>query len=229
MTAIKICGLSTVEHALAAARAGADLIGLVFAPSRRRVSPDQAAAMTTALRTDPSGARVRLVGLFVNEPADQINAVSDSCGLDYIQLSGDETPAQAAGIARPLIKALRLNGQPGEAAWLQALQTGTPAVQFAPCPLIVDAHVAGAYGGTGTLANWERAAALARQVPVLLAGGLTPENVAAALATVQPWGVDVSSGVERDGTKDTARIAAFIYAVRTVARSQPGPVHPPQL
>jgi phosphoribosylanthranilate isomerase len=218
MTTIKICGLSTLEHALAASAAGADMIGLVFARSRRQIAPEQAAALVAALRQHPAGARVAVVGLFVNTEAAQINAVIDQCDLDYVQLSGDELPQHAAGIRRPVIKSLRLNDSPIDAAWLalaagDAPPAGGP-LALAPCPLLVDAHQPGSYGGTGTLADWARAADLAHQRPLLLAGGLTPDNVAAAIAQVQPWGVDVSSGVETDGVKDIARIEDFIRAAR---------------
>lgn len=230
MTTIKICGLSTVEDALAAATAGANFIGLVFAPSRRRVTIEQARAMVSALRQQSVGSCVHVVGLFVNEAPDNINAIIERCELDYVQLSGDEMLEQAVGIHCPVIKALRFNGSPTEDGWLNllansfqrsdlpqpvaiTLQKGR--LDLAPCPLLVDAHVPGSYGGTGTLANWEHAAALAKCQPLILAGGLTPENVATAIAQVRPWGVDVSSGVEVDGRKHPALIEAFIRAVRS--------------
>jgi phosphoribosylanthranilate isomerase len=195
------------------------MIGLVFAPSKRRVTPEQAAALVAALRQHPAGARVAVVGLFVNTEVAQINHVIEQCGLDYVQLSGDELPQHAAGIRRPVMKSLRLNDSPTDTAWLALAAGKTPqaaSLELAPCPLLVDAHKPGSYGGTGTLADWTKAAELARQRPLLLAGGLAPDNVAAAIAQVQPWGVDVSSGVETDGVKDTARIEAFIQAARGV-------------
>lgn len=225
MTLIKICGLATVEHALAAAVAGADFIGLVFAPSRRQIRAAHAAEIVRGLRQHPAGARVRVVGLFVNEQPAHINQLVAQCGLDYVQLSGDELPQAMAGIQRPVFKSLRLNDSPAEAAWLhiaaQAAGSGVAAPQMAPWPFLVDAHQPGSYGGTGTLADWGRAAQLARQRPLLLAGGLNPANVAAAIAQVQPHGVDVSSGVEIEGKKDTARIEAFIQAARSAAQPAP--------
>jgi phosphoribosylanthranilate isomerase len=229
MTAVKICGLSTVEHALAAAVAGADMVGMVFVPVRRQVSPDQAAAIAAALRQHPVGRRVRVVGLFVNEQAAHINEIAAHCGLDYIQLSGDETPQQVLDIHAPVIKSLRLDDGPVEQEWLRLAQSGLSLeqptmvsvpggeIRLAPCPLIVDAHVAGAYGGTGTLADWQRAAVLAQQQPFLLAGGLRLDNVAEAIAQVRPYGVDVSSGVEVDGRKDTALIESFIHTARAAS------------
>jgi phosphoribosylanthranilate isomerase len=203
---IKICGLCTTEHALAAAAARADLVGLVFAPSRRQVSPELAATITAALRSQVSPCP-KIVGLFVNTPTATINAVADAVGLDMVQLSGDETLADAAGIARPVLKSIRMDGSAREAAWIGA-----------GLRLLVDAHVAGAYGGTGARADWAQAAELARQVPLLLAGGLDPSNVADAIAQVRPWGVDVSSGVEQDGVKSSAKIQAFISAARGAAQ-----------
>lgn len=218
MTIVKICGVRSVAHAHAAALAGADLIGLVFAPSRRQVSPAQAAAIVAGLREHAAGQRVQIVGLFVNaEPAD-INHVSAVCGLDAVQLSGDETVAVAAAIRLPLIKALRLDGSACEADWLAAMTVSPPAGCWLPRAVLplIDAHVAGVYGGTGQLADWERAALLAAEQPLMLAGGLTPENVGRAIGQVRPWAVDVSSGVEVAGQKDEARIAAFVAAVRQV-------------
>jgi phosphoribosylanthranilate isomerase len=117
------------------------------------------------------------------------------------------------------MKSLRLNESATDAAWLALAASNAPQaapLELAPCPLLVDAHKPGSYGGTGTLADWTKAAELARQRSLLLAGGLSPDNVAEAVAQVQPWGVDVSSGVETDGVKDTARIEAFIQAARGV-------------
>lgn len=205
---VKICGLRTLEHARAAALAGADLLGFVFAPSRRQVGVEQVAALVRALRADPATRAAQMVGLFVNCPAAEINATLAACDLDYAQLSGDERPADAQAVTRPLIKSVRLDGRPAEQDWI----TGAHGVL-----LLADAHVPGSYGGTGALADWSRTAALARTHRLLLAGGLKPENVADAIAHVQPYGVDVSSGVETDGVKDPAKIHAFVAAARRAA------------
>lgn len=218
MTTVKICGIRTIEHALAAATAGADWIGLVFAASRRQVTIEHAASIVAVLRQHPAAQQVRIVGLFVNERPAQINAVVTYCGLDYVQLSGDETPDQAIGIACPLIKSLRLDGSANEAIWLETLRrahAAADATAEVTVRALVDANVPGAYGGAGVLADWERAADLARELPLILAGGLTPANVAAAIARVRPWGVDVSSGVETRGNKDSAKIEAFVRAARS--------------
>jgi phosphoribosylanthranilate isomerase len=213
MTSIKICGLRTIQHALAAAEAGADMLGLVFARSRRQVSPNQAAEIAAAIRATAHAQRISIVGLFVNEAPGRMLDIMHQCSLDAIQLSGDETREvadQLPGVT--LFKSIRLDGAPSEAGWLD--DNRAPSTR-----LLVDAHVPGSYGGAGVLADWERAAALARRQPIVLAGGLTPENVGAAIRQVRPWGVDVSSGVETDGTKDVARIRAFVAAARATSNS----------
>lgn len=208
---VKICGVRTAEHALAAATAGADMLGFVFAPSRRQISPAEAALIARALRS-AAGPLPRLVGLFVNAEPAMVNAVAAELGLDYVQLSGDEPVAVVEQVVPPIIKSLRLDGSAWEAAWVErAASRDAPAGRVL---LLPDAHVPGSYGGTGIVADWGRAAALAARAPLILAGGLTPTNVAAAIAAVGPLGVDVSSGVETDGVKDLKKIEAFIGAAR---------------
>ncbi|GAB4427707.1 MAG: phosphoribosylanthranilate isomerase [Chloroflexi bacterium OHK40] len=202
---VKICGLRTVEHALAAA--SADMLGLVFAPSRRQVSVEQAATIAAALRARGAPAP-RLVGLFVNASPASIITVASAVGLDLVQLSGDEPPEDADALSLPVIKAVRMDGSARETAWIRRAASGE-------LTLLVDAHVPGAYGGTGVRADWQRAAELAATTPLILAGGLTPANVATAISAVRPLGVDVSSGVETDGHKDPAKIEAFLEAARS--------------
>ena len=170
------------------------MIGLMFASSRRQVSPDQAAAIRRALNDMPTDQRPLLVGIFVNADAEDILTVADYCGLDIIQLSGDEPPDMTEGLGeRNIIKAVRLKGERAEELWLQRplYDHHSPKIR-----LMVDAHVVGSYGGAGVMADWEQAAALAQSMPIILAGGLSPDNVQDAIHKVRPWGVDVSSGVE---------------------------------
>ena len=204
---IKVCGVRTVEHALVAAHAGATFIGMIFAPGRRRISPDLGANISAALRQ--AGLHAKTVGVFVNESAATINAVAAEAALDVVQLSGDETPALVTAVALPVFKAIRLAGTPEEQQWHSEAGAQPGRVR-----LLVDSHVAGSYGGAGVLADWQQARALAASTPTLLAGGLRPENVSAAVAAVAPWGVDVSSGVETDGIKDSMKIIAFVAAAR---------------
>lgn len=204
MTLVKICGLRTVEHALAAVEAGADFLGMIFAPARRQVGLAEATAIARAAH---AAGRARVVGVFVNEPPARVLEIAEACELDAVQLSGDEPAAIAETLARyELFKAVRLNQATEEHDWLAANRDNAR--------LLVDAHVPGAYGGMGVLADWERAGELGRAHRIILAGGLTPENVGAAIRQVRPWAVDVSSGVETDGAKDVAKIRAFVRAAR---------------
>jgi len=201
MVRVKICGITNVDDALHACACGADALGLVFyEKSPRCLTPEAARGIIDGLPPF-----VTSVGLFVNETPARIRQVVDFCGLDVIQLHGDEGPGDCEFAPRQVIKALRVK----DAASLAGHET------YAVSALLLDAWVAGAYGGTGERFNWELAAAVARQRPVVLAGGLTPENVAAAVRIVRPYGVDVSSGVEATpGRKDPAKVEAFIRNVK---------------
>ncbi len=209
MTIVKICGLSSPEHLLVAAAAGADYIGLVFAPSRRQVSIATAQRLVATLRE--AGYATQVVGLFVNESASTIATTVTQCGLDVIQLHGTEAYDIVSQLPpMPIWRALRLNGSADEAAWLTSTDD-----QITP---LVDAPItATQFGGTGATADWGAAATLARQRRIVLAGGLTPANVRTAIRQVAPWGVDVSSGVERAGYKDNGLIAAFIDLAKSAS------------
>jgi phosphoribosylanthranilate isomerase len=194
---VKICGITRPEDARAAAAAGADAIGLNFWPgSKRFVTHERAAQIVAVL--PPS---VRRFGVFVNPGAAEVGNAFDAGLIDTAQLHGDETPPFAAALARPYVKALRLRALDQLEGW--------------PCELlVVDADAPG-YGGSGTAADWTLARAAAAQRRILLAGGLGPDNVAAAIAAVAPFGVDVASGVESaPGIKDPDKMAAFIAAAR---------------
>ncbi len=222
---VKICGITTPEHALEAARCGADMIGLVFAPSRRQVTPEVAARICSTLRR--SALPTLAVGVFVNEPAARIIELARAVGLDMVQLSGDEPPECVAECAAhyPVIKAVRFDAGTSTEEALAVAERYASCV-YAACPrLLVDAHRPGRYGGTGQLADWSLAAHLARRYPVMLAGGLNPANVAGAIRAVGPLGVDVSSGVERQGVKDPALIEEFVRAARS---AMPGPPATPE-
>jgi len=212
MTRVKICGIREKAHALAAIEAGADFIGLVFAPSRRQVTPEQAGKIVNAAksRSDVIGT----VGVFVNTPAAEVNAIADSCNLDWVQLSGDESWEYCREISKPVIKAIRIRQGQSPEQILADLATGAKILTPKKCLYLLDSELKGRYGGTGTTFDWNLARQAAEQFPVIIAGGLTPENVAEAIEMVAPWGVDVSSGVETGGVKDIAKIRAFIEAVR---------------
>ena len=204
MTKIKICGIKTVMDALAAMDAGADLIGFNFYPkSPRCIDVGRCRDIMSVMR---KYGHITYVGVFVNAPVAEIRATIDTCGLDLAQLHGDETPEMVQSFYGRAFKAFRgipqdLNGFARE---------DVPA-------LLVDASVKNAYGGTGVTADWKGAAELASTYPLLLAGGLTPKNVAEAVRRVRPWGVDVASGVESSpGVKDAGKMKAFVQAVKSV-------------
>jgi len=202
MTKIKICGIKTVTDALAAMDAGADLIGFNFYPkSPRYIEVGRCRDIMSVMR---KYGHMTYVGVFVNASVTTICATMETLGLSLAQLHGDETPEMVFALDGKAFKAFR--GVP------QRLDGF--AREEAPA-LLVDASVKGAYGGTGVTADWKSAAELAKQYPLLLAGGLTPENAAEAIGRVQPWGVDVASGVESaPGEKDPHKMKAFIQAVR---------------
>ena len=209
--AVKICGVRTPEDALVAAEAGADLIGLNFAPSRRRIDGDTARRIVTTLRASDVGREIIVVGVFVDESPATITALATEAGLDWVQLSGHEPMAHALELGLPALKALRFDGDTSEQTWL------AQPVACDALPVLIDAHVAGSFGGAGVVADWTRAARLAARRPVLLAGGLTAANVGTAIAVVQPWGVDVSSGVETDGIKDPDKIRTFVRVAKAAS------------
>jgi phosphoribosylanthranilate isomerase len=212
---IKICGVRSPEIARVVAEQGADLMGLIFAPARRQVTEERARQIVAGLEVDENR-RPKVVGVFVNESVDEMNRLADSVGLDFIQLSGDEPVEIQGALNRPVIRALRLpiGMTPVEARNLaeEYLDCPTPAMA-----LLLDTHVSGSYGGNGIPGDWNVARALAERYPAILAGGLRPETVADALRTVQPFGVDVSSGVETDGVKDAGKIMQFIAAARAAS------------
>jgi phosphoribosylanthranilate isomerase len=208
MTKIKICGIKTVNDALAALDAGADMLGFNFYPkSPRYVDVGICRNITSVLRR----MHVKLVGVFVNAPVAEIRATMETCGLSLAQLHGDETAEMLAELDGKAFKALR--GVTAIEADKRMIANGAPA-------FLVDAAVKDAYGGTGIKADWSAAAELAKKYPLLLAGGLTPGNVADAVRRVQPWGVDVASGVEAGiGQKDPSKMRAFVQAVRSAMTS----------
>lgn len=198
MTQVKICGVGRVEDALTAADAGADFLGLMFFKgSKRFVETDRAREIAEAVR-----GRLRLVGVFVNEEPEEMNRVARLCGLDYVQLSGDEPPAAVTGLDVPAIRAVHVR----ESATPEDL---AERIESSPAELVLlDTGAAGLYGGSGRTFDWGLLPSLRRRV--LLAGGLDPSNVGRAIERVRPWGVDVSSGVETEGRKDPNRIRDFV-------------------
>jgi len=220
MTKIKICGIKTLTDALAAIDEGADYLGFNFyLKSVRFIEMDACAKITSVLKREHP--EIQLVGVFVNMPLDDLKRILETCFLDLAQLHGDETPEMAASLNGKAFKAIRLSIETSvdESVdpFLQSVDPIRHSLQNSALPaLLIDAAVKGAYGGTGVKADWTMAAELAKRYPLLLAGGLTPENVADAVAQVRPWGVDVASGVEASsGEKDAGKMKAFVKAVQS--------------
>ena len=199
MVRVKICGISDSATAVVAAEAGADAIGLIFAPSRRRVTAAQAREIAAALPPF-----VTKVGVFVDEERGRIEERIAACGLGAVQLHGAEPPEFCAGFRVPVVKAIRVK----DASSLEQMTA------YQVDAFLLDTFDASALGGTGRTFDWTLAIQAARTHRTILSGGMTPVNVVEALTRVVPYGVDVSSGVETDGRKDHAKIRDFIRRVR---------------
>jgi phosphoribosylanthranilate isomerase len=200
MVRVKICGVRRLEDAFVAVEAGADAIGLNFwRPGRRYVAPEAARVIARAL--PPFVARV---GVFADEDAETIRRIADLCGLDALQLHGEESPEFCRQFERPVIKSIKVRS----AESLDGL------ARFAVSAFLLDTHVPGEMGGTGRAFDWGLAARAKAAGPVILSGGLTPENVGEAIRAAAPYAVDVASGVETAGEKDPAKIRAFIARVQ---------------
>jgi phosphoribosylanthranilate isomerase len=243
VTLVKIDGIRDPETALAAAEAGADFVGMIFAESKRRVTPQECYDIVQALKAkrmqgpdaefdgpergdvsarswfgvwadaiEQSAARWRplIVGVFADMRADEVNDIAEAAGLDLVQLSGGETQGYIERIERPVLRAIHVSEQDTAFDVFDAITAGSAA------GLLLDTASQTVRGGTGQTFDWDVAAEVARRTPFLLAGGLTPENVAEAVAKVEPWGVDVSSGVETGGVKDIEKMRAFIRAAKGV-------------
>lgn len=197
MVKVKICGITNLDDALLAVDAGADALGFVFYEKSVRCINALAAAAIIA-KLPPF---IQTVGLFVNEDIEKLNWTADYCGLDVVQLHGDETPEDCLEVNRRVIKAFRMQNN----------VSIEPLGRYQVSGFLLDAWSPDAYGGTGRTFNWELAGAARQYGPIILAGGLSPDNVCEALQVVQPYAVDVSSGVESaPGKKDPMLVKDFI-------------------
>ena len=207
---VKVCGNTNGEDALAAVESGADALGFIFyEKSPRYVVPAIAGQIIAELPP-----LVMSVGVFVNEGLATVRSIMDTYHLGMAQLHGDENASYCHELSRPVIKALRLKNR--ESLLALAEYQGRGSVRG----FVLDTFSELAYGGTGQVTDWTLAAEVAKTTPILLAGGLTPDNVTEAIRVVRPYGVDVSSGVESaPGKKDRAKLRAFLEAVRVVSAS----------
>lgn len=180
---------------------GGDLLGFVFAPSKRKVTPALAKIISEAVPN------IKKVGVFVDAPLTEVQNIAKECRLDYVQLCGDESPGYSRLVGYPVIKVAKVPPS-GTIPDMSAYE-----VDY----FLLDTFIAGSHGGTGKTFAWQEAGQVVKKgmgAPVLIAGGLTPDNVAKAILEAAPQGVDVSGGVETDGVKDIDKIARFIKAVR---------------
>jgi phosphoribosylanthranilate isomerase len=242
MTRVKICGCRSVEQALWAAEAGADFVGIMFAESRRRIDPEEASEIVRALGTPLREMEMELppasyapattglrswfehgasalerllerkrpltVGVFADNDPDEINEIVDECGIDLIQLSGGEPWGHCLLANRQVIKVVHVASGDTTSSITNRIESGSAMA------VMLDRAGDGVRGGNGQTFDWGVAAGVAAGLPLWLAGGLTPENVASAIAAVRPWCVDVSSGVETDGVKDAAKIREFLATAK---------------
>lgn len=212
---VKICGLRDLESARVAVEAGADALGFILAESRRQVAPETIAPIRRQLSAGETPLP-QFVGVTVNASPGEIRRATQIAGLDAVQLSGDEDSSVLPDIDLPVAKMLRFpSGTSLDAALREVegwLSGPKPAIR-----VMVEGHVDGSYGGTGSRADWVLVAQIAERYPIVLAGGLTPDNVVEAVSAANPAGVDVSSGVETDGVKDHEKIRIFIAKARRSA------------
>lgn len=196
---VKVCGITTKETARVVEASGADFIGFVFAPSKREISPADAKEIAKVLSS-----HIKKVGVFVNESVDRIIEIADLVGLDFIQLHGDEPDTIANSIPYPIIKAFVID------------QVDVNSIKNYPCDyILIDSPGKKYRGGSGETFHWGRLDELGiDKDKLILAGGLSPENIQEAIITVKPVGVDVSSGVETNGIKDHHKINYFVENVR---------------
>ncbi|AKL93954.1 N-(5'-phosphoribosyl)anthranilate isomerase TrpF [Clostridium aceticum] len=199
MTAVKICGLTKKEDISYVNQLRPDYVGFVFAESKRKITKEKAKSLIQGLEK-----QIKTVGVFVNAPIKEVKEIAAYCDLDILQLHGEEDQAYINAFSQKVWKSFRIKN-PDDLSQLQQYDTEG---------YLLDTYVEGEYGGTGKTLDWTGIAPLPQKRPIILAGGLTSENVEEAVKTLRPYAVDVSSGVERDGYKDYRKIEKFIRTVR---------------
>ena len=222
MTRLKICGLRQADHALAARKAGADFLGFNFVPGvRRQLSEEAAREVIEDYRRRSGDGGPSLVGLFANQALEEVNKIVETCRLDFAQLCGDEPPEYWQRVSARVIKQIKVRQDGPKSKVIDTIGRRLDEVVSRGHLAVLDTYLEGALGGTGRTFDWSIARSLGRSFDFLLAGGLSPENVEDAIGAAAPWGVDVSSGVETDGVKDPAKIAAFALRAREASADSP--------
>ena len=215
---VKVCGIQEPEDALVAAQAGADYLGMVFVPGRRRRIGDERGRLIASTFREQLETPPKVVGLFADQPLEEVNGIVAACGLDMVQVCGRESLDYCGAVNVPVIKVLHVDDIQDVDGLVECLSRELLPFREAAHIITLDRKVEGLQGGTGKSFNWDIARGVAdRGLAFILAGGLTPDNVAAAVRRVRPWGVDVSSGVETPGVpgKDHDKTRAFIRAARS--------------
>ena len=218
MTRFKIDGLRDIDSALVAADAGASLLGFAFVHGvRRQLTLEQGRLIIPRVAEELGPQRPGLVGLFADQHIDEVNDVIEACGLDYAQLCGSEDPEYWDQVRANVIRKISVKPLGSQQETVDATLVRVKEVVSRGNIAHLDSYKEGAFGGTGHAFDWDVAAQIAQEHDVVLAGGLTPDNVVSAIRQVDPWMVDVSSGVETDGVKDHAKIRAFAEAVKSAS------------
>jgi phosphoribosylanthranilate isomerase len=213
----KICGLRDFQSLSVAAQYGADFVGVVFVPGTRRCLPtDQAQTILQRFRADTNNHKSQIVGLFANQPIEEVNAIVKMCRLDYAQLCGKETIEYCKKISVQTIKVTHVYPESNVTQETNRLLQEADHYTKYGVMITLDRYSSAVPGGSGHTFNWDIAREIAQRFPIVLAGGLTPDNVTEALQQVQPLGVDVSSGVETNGTKNIKKIISFLEKVRGI-------------
>jgi phosphoribosylanthranilate isomerase len=222
MTLVKICGITDPGVCLAALGAGADFIGLVFAPSRRKVKPEVARALSRLVHYSKPG--VEVVGIFANQTVTEVNQAARDYDLDRVQLSGDESWEFCSRVSLPVIKAVRISADTRPDYVLGAIQQGFERLENG-LVVLLDSAVPGVFGGSGRMFAWETAREVLGRERIMVAGGLGPDNIGSLVREFDPWGVDVSSGVETNGAKDIQKISDFVLYAKSISRRKPDAGH----
>ena len=225
---IKICGVRTLADAMVAADAGADFVGMVFVPERRRRLDGNMGRQIVCGVNEQRSEKVAMVGLFADQPIHEVNELVRRCELDLVQLCGQEPLDYCDQVEGPVIKVVHVAESlaPEDAA--SSLAPRMEELSLKGHMVTLDRKVEGLQGGTGRTFDWKVAQKLSQEgFRFLLAGGLTPANVGSAVQVAEPWGVDVSSGVETGGIKDKEKVLAFVDAVQKVSRQGGGLAQPP--
>ncbi len=219
--AIKMCGNRSATDLINAADAGADLLGIIFADAWRRIPVDYAREIVSTLRGEADHVPT-VVGVFVDQPVNEVNATADEVGLDMIQLHGTETPSYWKQMERPLIICRRISSALTPEQVEDKLGVVAEFTQHTGSLSLIEPHVEGEPGGAGVSLDFALAERLARRYSFILAGGLGPDNVGEAIRSVRPWGVDVSSGVETERVKDPSKVGRFVYEARRASTDSVG-------